>query len=264
MPDLKTWLSDRWLVRRVYDLLFCRGDFVRTIVQRPVIHQAIGTRPLGRVLDSGCGRGMYTPFLWQRARLVVGFDFSEDHLQTMLRRHGHEPGVRFLRASAEALPFRDGSFDFLLCTEVLEHLRNDRQALAEVARVLVPGGRAVVSVPVPPAPVRDREHVREGYTFADLEAMLSEVGLEAGKPRYCLFGISRMTMRIASWYSEHVGLPLPSLLKVPLYLERLNMCQGSERLPYDLVLEVRKPLAEKGQGMGAEESRGTVPVGGVR
>jgi SAM-dependent methyltransferase len=207
---------------------------------------------------------MYTPFLWQRARLVVGLEFSEDHLRTILRRHGYEPGVRFLRASAEALPFRDGSFDFLLCTEVLEHLRNDRQALAEATRVLAPGGRAVISVPVSPAPIRDREHVREGYTFADLEALLSEVGLEAGKPRYCLFGISRMTMRIAAWYSEHVGLPLPSLLKVPLYLERLRTRQGSGGLPYDLVLEVRKPAAGKGQGMGAEKSRETVPAGGVR
>jgi hypothetical protein len=133
-----------------------------------------------------------------------------------------------------------------------------------MARVLVPGGRAVISVPVPPAPIRDREHVREGYTFADLEALLSEVGLEAGKPRYCLFGISRMTMRIAAWYSEHVGLPLPSLLKVPLYLERLRTRQGSGGLPYDLVLEVRKPAAGKGQGMGAEKSRETVPAGGVR
>lgn len=264
MPDLKRWLSDQWLVRQVYDLLFCRGDFVRTIVQRPVIHQAIGTSPLGRVLDSGCGRGMYTPFLWEHARLVVGLDFSEDHLRTMLRRHGHQPLVQFLRASAEALPFRDASFDFILCTEVLEHLRDDRQALTEVARVLVPGGRAVISVPVPPAPIRDREHVREGYSLANLERMLLEAGLEAGEPRYCLFGISRMTIRIAAWYSCRVPLPLPSLLKLPLYLERWRANGGASTLPYDLVLEVRKPLgAECGSPSSAAETRERVPVGGA-
>ena len=264
MADLKAWLSDRWLVRRAYDLLFCRGDFVRAIVQRPVVCQAIGTRPLGRTLDSGCGRGMYTPLLRRRARLLVGFDFSEDHVRTVRRRHGHSRGAQFLRASAEALPFRDGSFDFLLCTEVLEHLHDDRQALAEAARVLAPGGRAVISVPVPPAPIRDQEHVREGYTLADLKAMLSEAGLEAGKPRYCLFAISRMTMRVAAWYSALMPLPLPSLFKVPLYLERLRTRCGVGALPYDLVVEARKPSAERGPSMSAGNSWKTVAAGGAR
>lgn len=246
MHDLRTWLSDCWVVRRTYDLLFCRGDFVRTIVQRPLIHRAIGAVPLGRALDDGCGRGMYTPFLRKRARLVVGIDVSDDHIRTMVRRHGREPRIRFLRASAEALPFRDASFDFLLCAEVLEHLRNDQQAVMELARVLAPGGRAILSVPVPPAPAPDREHVREGYTLPDLEPMLVRAGLESGRRWYCLFGISRMTIRIAAWYSRSLPLPLPSLFKLPLYLERVQGHSGRDGQPYDLVLEVRKPRVAPG------------------
>ncbi len=257
MSNLMAWLSDQWWVRWMYDLFFCRGDFVRAIVQRPVIHQSIGTGPLGCVLDDGCGRGMYTPFLRRRARFVVGIDVSEDHLRTMVRRYGRDGGVRFLRASAEALPFQDSSFDFLLCTEVLEHLRDDRKALGEVARVLAPGGRAIMSVPVPPAPIRDREHVREGYTPADIEPMISGAGLEVGEPRYCLFGISRIIIRLATWYSDHVPFPLPSLFKLPLYLERLSVNPRRGKLPYNLVFQVRKPC-----GHGQRKAEGSSQMQG--
>ena len=51
-------------------------------------------------------------------------------------------------ADLTALPFRDGFFDFAICSHVLEHVEDDRAAMAELFRVLVPGGRAVVMVPI--------------------------------------------------------------------------------------------------------------------
>ncbi|MBE9552988.1 MAG: methyltransferase domain-containing protein [Proteobacteria bacterium] len=51
-------------------------------------------------------------------------------------------------ADLTALPFRDESFDFVICSHVLEHIEDDRAAMAELFRVLVPGGRAVVMVPI--------------------------------------------------------------------------------------------------------------------
>lgn len=51
-------------------------------------------------------------------------------------------------ADMTALPFRDGSFDFAICSHVLEHVEDDRTAMAELFRVLAPGGRAVVMVPI--------------------------------------------------------------------------------------------------------------------
>jgi SAM-dependent methyltransferase len=49
----------------------------------------------------------------------------------------------------ERLPFADGVFDAVFCTEVLEHLRDPRRCLREIRRVLAPGGRVLVSVPTP-------------------------------------------------------------------------------------------------------------------
>jgi SAM-dependent methyltransferase len=51
-------------------------------------------------------------------------------------------------ADLTALPFRDESFDFAICSHVLEHIEDDRAAMDELFRVIVPGGRAVVMVPI--------------------------------------------------------------------------------------------------------------------
>jgi len=51
-------------------------------------------------------------------------------------------------ADMTALPFRDASFDFAICSHVLEHIEDDRKAMAELHRVLGPRGRAVVMVPI--------------------------------------------------------------------------------------------------------------------
>ena len=52
-------------------------------------------------------------------------------------------------AIATALPFRDGAFQSVLCSEVLQHLEDDDRAVAEIARVLKPDGAGVITVPVP-------------------------------------------------------------------------------------------------------------------
>ena len=59
------------------------------------------------------------------------------------RRAGIE--VEAVRANLEALPFPDPSFDVVLCTQVIEHLLDPERGLAEIARVLAPGGRAIVT-----------------------------------------------------------------------------------------------------------------------
>jgi len=56
-------------------------------------------------------------------------------------------GQPVARAAGEHLPFADGTFDLILSHEVLEHVADDRKAVAEVTRVLRPGGRAVLFVP---------------------------------------------------------------------------------------------------------------------
>jgi SAM-dependent methyltransferase len=107
------------------------------------------------LLDVGCGEGRHTLSAWLRAPIhAVGLDLSARDLATARARQADFSGqapegaqVEFLRASALAMPFPDASFDVVICSEVLEHIHDYRGVLAEIDRVLRPGGRLAVSVP---------------------------------------------------------------------------------------------------------------------
>jgi ubiquinone/menaquinone biosynthesis C-methylase UbiE len=90
-----------------------------------------------RALDIGCGTGHHVQWLRARGYDVVGVDGSADMLR---RARENNPGVRFEQCDVESLPLPDGAFDLILCIEVLRYLPSPHGALAEMARVLRPGG----------------------------------------------------------------------------------------------------------------------------
>lgn len=112
-------------------------------------------QPGMRLLDVGCGEGRHTLSAWLRAPVhAVGVDLAGEDLATARRRQAELPqpecsdrSVTFIKASALSLPFADASFDLVICSEVLEHVFDHRGVLAEIHRVLKPGGTLVASVP---------------------------------------------------------------------------------------------------------------------
>ncbi len=90
------------------------------------------------VLDIGCGDGTPTHLLTQRGHRAVGLD---------LRLWPWSPGPHFVQADGLRLPFRDRTFDAVGSFTMLEHLEHPEGLLAEMARVVRPGGRLVIGAP---------------------------------------------------------------------------------------------------------------------
>lgn len=105
--------------------------------------------PVRSFLDAGCGDGRYLPVLADvapRPQRVAATDISERILGTAraaAAAAGIEPEL--VRANLEALPFETGSFELVLCTQVIEHLLDPAAGMRELARVLAPGGTLVLS-----------------------------------------------------------------------------------------------------------------------
>src|SRR4051794_14118299 len=116
----------------------------------------LGLRPGERVLDLGGGAGRHAFEMYKRGADVIAFDQDADELAAVndwfaaLRAEGSVPAgaaADVKQGDALNLPFPDGEFDRVVAAEVLEHIPDDDAAVAELVRVLRPGGTVAVTVP---------------------------------------------------------------------------------------------------------------------
>ena len=112
-----------------------------------MILEATGERLEGRVLENGCGVGMYVERLAPYAGDVIGLEYDLGRAREADRNTAHLPNSQVVCAAGEQLPFAAEIFSAMLSHEVLEHVEDDRAAVEEMVRTLQPGGRLVVFVP---------------------------------------------------------------------------------------------------------------------
>ncbi|MDJ0786247.1 MAG: class I SAM-dependent methyltransferase [Myxococcota bacterium] len=108
------------------------------LAMRPLL----GSAASGRVLEWACGPGLLAERLAPGARQYVGVDVTRAMLDLAAERGAP---ARFLQTDVETLPFPDASFDAAISRLAVHHLESPERALAEMARVLRPGGVALIA-----------------------------------------------------------------------------------------------------------------------
>jgi 2-polyprenyl-3-methyl-5-hydroxy-6-metoxy-1,4-benzoquinol methylase len=140
-----------------FDRLSATGDWSRLYevadgftyhfhVRRARVLELLPAR-LGRVVDVGCGPGVMVEAVLARGGTFDGVDLSPEMVREAEDRFGHLDGVSFRQGSIEALELPDRHYDQVICMAVIEYLKTPDLAMAEIARVLCPGGIAVITVP---------------------------------------------------------------------------------------------------------------------
>lgn len=156
----------------------------------------LGVGPGTSAIDIGAGQGRHSFEMFRRGADVIAFDQSESDMTDVgvmfdaMIAEGQVPASAKARAEvgdALHLPYGDDSFDVVLMSEILEHVPADAAAIAEMVRVLKPGGRAAVTVPrYWPEKVcwalSDEYHEVEGghvriYRASELAEKLEDAGL---------------------------------------------------------------------------------------
>ena len=147
-PAWSEWVKDYYRDIETYDwvdvadnLRGLEAFFHRNrawVVRRMVSKYATPNAP---ILDAGCGTGLNLRHLPEGS---TGVDINPRNIALLRKRL---PNHTVIEADVEALPFEDGSFGTVLCTEVIEHIPDPSAALAEYRRVLQPGGVLIGSVP---------------------------------------------------------------------------------------------------------------------
>ncbi len=120
-------------------------------------YDTLGVEAGDLVLDLGCGFGRHAYEFARRGASVVAVDYGFDEVVQVRATFGamSEAGeidleatrIGAVQGNALCLPFADATFDRVLCSEVLEHIEDDEGAMAELARVLKPGGTMAITVP---------------------------------------------------------------------------------------------------------------------
>ncbi|MBD8063273.1 class I SAM-dependent methyltransferase [Oceanitalea stevensii] len=147
--------------------------------ERPAMLSLAGEVRGRRVLDAGCGSGPLAAELLRRGAVVTGLDASPAMVELARRRLGDDVPLH-VGDLAEPLPFADDSFDDVVASLVLHYLEDWSAPLAELRRVLRPGGRLLLSVNHPNVrvfnfPQEDYFATREYVETLELDGQPTEV-----------------------------------------------------------------------------------------
>ena len=224
-------------------------------ITRAVLDRVVGHVHNLRILDAGCGTGAVMSYLADYGQ-VTGFDFAAEALQFCQLR-GRD---RLSRASVQALPYANESFDLIASFDVLSDggVVDDDLALLEFARALRPGGRVLLRLPAYDwlhGKHDEAIYIRHRYTARELTGKLRRAGLEVEHMSYAnmlmfpLAALKRLSERFVPVKQQGSDLTIrTSILNTPmrLILSLEAPCVARIGLPFGLTVVA---LARKRNGL---------------
>lgn len=143
----------RYFDREVADYLDAYSEGHRSHVRRDVFSErrelvlALTPPAAKRIIDIGAGPGVFTPRLLARGAACTVVDLSFEMVAAARRQVPRSSRASFMVGDIDRLPLATGAFDIALCVGVLQYLPSIEVALAELARVVAPGGHVIVTFP---------------------------------------------------------------------------------------------------------------------
>jgi 2-polyprenyl-3-methyl-5-hydroxy-6-metoxy-1,4-benzoquinol methylase len=163
-----------------------------------------------RTFDAGCGSGSFSIFAAKMGNNVLGLSFDEWNDQKARRRAQlvgattatfRRGDLRELESFGPEL----GTFDQILCLETIEHILDDRKLIHELAKLLRPGGRILLTTPYKHyhplrgdkvSDVENGDHVRWGYTHDEIAALFAAEGIDTVSREYISGVVTQKTMNL--------------------------------------------------------------------
>lgn len=125
-------------------------DYYRDELNNPAMFELLGNITGMVILDLACGEGYNTRIMAQKGAITTGVDFSEKMIRFACEKEEKEPlGAVYSVGDACQLPFFDCTFDVVACFMALQDIKDYKNTVKEVKRVLKPGGRFVFVIPHP-------------------------------------------------------------------------------------------------------------------
>ncbi|MEZ4699764.1 MAG: class I SAM-dependent methyltransferase [Rhodothermales bacterium] len=210
------------------DLFFLRAWHVHRTLRRLLAPRR--GQPL-RVLDAGTGFGQYAHFIVRTfpEAHVLAVDVKRDYLANLRRFIDQTRYADRVETAYEDLTDlkAEGSFDLILCVDVMEHIEEDRAVFRHFARVLAPGGYVLINTPsdlggsdvgVGEDSSFIGEHVRDGYNMDELKGKLADAGLTPVEGFYTYGAFGSLAWRMMIKYPmKLLGLSRLFVAVLPLY-----------------------------------------------
>lgn len=194
----------------------------------------------GRYLDLGCGTGILLEEFGATFKHVFAMDYSNTAL-SLARTRVRKP---MAQADARHLPYPDNTFDLITCLDIIEHIREDVDALSEAFRVCKPGGHLMLSVPALDFLWSEHDeavyHLRR-YSLPSLKAKARHVGFEVVRGTYavCAMTLPVFLIRFVQSFTKNSVVPAGHDFPIPpAWINRLLIAVHA----FETAVSLRMPI----------------------